>query len=120
MICVLFGRSIAMKTKNRSTYGHSVLYNIIMCLPCEVPKELGNGANDSDFESVVTSEEEIDPFETAEIIRAKWIFDGCKTLDEIVERLEGQIERFKQLKANGWELMHEIDDDYGYIKQTAQ
>lgn len=34
-------------------------------------------------------------FENTDTIRAKWMFDGCKTIDEIIEKLEIEKDRFR-------------------------
>lgn len=65
-------------------------------------------------ESEKSYEEEEDD---SEIIRAKWLYDGCKTLDEIIERLEGQIEYINKLKSENWELIDKVNDDYGFMRQ---
>lgn len=53
------------------------------------------------------------------IIRAKWSLDGCSTIDEIIDRLKEQIESYKQLKEEGWELREKIDDDYGFMYKKS-
>lgn len=66
-----------------------------------------------------TSDEDYTDDENEEIIRAKWIFDGAKTLDEVIDRLKDQIEIIKKMKEDGWELVGEVTDDYGIIRKTA-
>ena len=76
----------------------------------------------TETESEVT-EEELEPEEEEEepyIIRAKWSLDGCATIDEIIERLKQQIEDYKRLKEEGWELKEKIDDDYGFLSKKVQ
>lgn len=58
--------------------------------------------------------------ENQEIIRGKWMLDGCKTLDEVIERLEIVKQSIKEMKEEGWELEDKIDDDYGFMRRTAQ
>lgn len=60
-----------------------------------------------------------DSSESDVIIRAKWMLDDCLTLDEVLLRLEDQIEYFKTLKSEGWELREKISDDYGFLRQRA-
>jgi hypothetical protein len=76
----------------------------------DIGEELELGA-----ESEESQEEEDD--EDYEIIRAKWMFDGASTLDEVIAKLERHIEYIKSLKAEGYELTNTIDDDYGFIRQ---
>lgn len=56
--------------------------------------------------------------ENHSIIRAKWVIDGAKNLDEVIEKYLEEIEFIKRLKADGWELTDAVDDDYGYMKRT--
>lgn len=81
-------------------------------------------AEDTETESEVTEEElereEEEEEEEPYIIRAKWSLDGCATIDEIIERLKQQIEEYKQLKEEGWELKEKIDDDYGFLSKKVQ
>lgn len=51
-------------------------------------------------------------------IRAKWIYDGSRTIDEMIQCLEGQIQYLLQLKAEGWELREPVQDDYGFLVKS--
>lgn len=53
-----------------------------------------------------------------EIIRCKWQGDGAKTLDELIEKLQEFIKHIRLLKAEGWELVTPMEDDYGFIKKN--
>ncbi len=55
--------------------------------------------------------------EDEEIIRMKWIADGSRTLDDVIEKLREQIKFIEGLKEEGWELVRVMVDDYGFIKQ---
>lgn len=68
----------------------------------------------SDSSSVLSSDSD------TEILRAKWMFDGAKTLDEVITCLEKQIEYIKALQEDGWELTGPVDDDYGFMKQKQE
>ena len=75
---------------------------------------------ESDVSSETDSEydEGSDPDdENHSIIRAKWQMDGATTLDECVTKLLNFIEYIKALKEEGWELQHQVDDDYGFIRR---
>jgi hypothetical protein len=76
----------------------------------DIGEELELGADSEE------SQEEEDE-EDYEIIRAKWMFDGASTLDEVIVKLERHIEYIKSLKEEGYELTNTIDDDYGFIRQ---
>lgn len=75
----------------------------------------GESEDQNDHNSEGYTEEEEDD---SEIIRAKWLFDGCGTMDEIITRLEDQIEYIKKLKNDGWELIQPVNDDYGFMRQN--
>ena len=42
-----------------------------------------------------------------------------KTLDEVIEMIESFKQYVIDLKNDGWELIEEVSDDYGYIKQKV-
>ena len=48
-------------------------------------------------------------------IRAKWMLDGCQTLDQVIERLQVQIVAMQQLKRDGYDLSAPVEDDYGHL-----
>jgi hypothetical protein len=50
-------------------------------------------------------------------LRAKWMLDGCRTLYEVVQRLQEEVEYIKQLHQDGWELTSAIEDDWGFLKR---
>lgn len=78
-------------------------------------------SSDSEVMSEITTDEEEQwDEENEDIIRAKWIFDGAKTLDEVIDRLKDQIEVIKKLKEDGWELIDEVADDYGIIRKKSE
>jgi hypothetical protein len=52
-------------------------------------------------------------------VRAKWILDGASTIDEVIAKLEAEIEHYKRMKADRWELEGKIDDDWGFLVQVA-
>jgi hypothetical protein len=52
-------------------------------------------------------------------VRAKWILDGASSIDEVIAKLEGEIEYYKRMKADRWELTGTIDDDWGFLIQVA-
>lgn len=62
-------------------------------------------------------EEGEDDDEDDEIIRAKWMFDGCATLDAIIKRLQEHIVYIEELKSEGWQLTGPVEDDYGFMKK---
>jgi hypothetical protein len=70
-----------------------------------------SNASDSDSDS-----EEYDA--NVEYIRAKWTYDGARNLNEIIDKLNDQIEYIKKLKEDGWELIAPVNDDYGPMKKS--
>lgn len=52
-------------------------------------------------------------------VRAKWILDGASTIDEVIAKLEAEIEHYKRMKAERWELEGTIDDDWGFLVRVA-
>jgi hypothetical protein len=73
--------------------------------------------DDDDYEE---ENEDDDDYEEEEIIRGKWCMDGAKTIDEAIEKLREMIEYLEELKGEGWELIDEIDDDYGFLRKTSE
>jgi hypothetical protein len=69
-------------------------------------------------EETVSDTVSVEEDEDVEIIRAKWILDGCATIADIIERLKAEIEHYTKLKEEGWELTQPVEDDYGYIKKS--
>ena len=67
-----------------------------------------------------TEEDKTDEYEDDETIRCKWVGDGSKTLDELIERLNGFAEYVRHLKQEGWELIETMDDDWGFIRQNPE
>ena len=70
--------------------------------------------HDHETESDILSDSES---EDDEIIRAKWMFDGCSTLDAIIKRLQEHIVYIEELKSEGWQLTGPVEDDYGFMKK---
>jgi hypothetical protein len=49
-------------------------------------------------------------------IRAKWMFDDCETIDQMIERLDQQKEYLGRLKAKGIEPRSPVKDDYAFFE----
>jgi hypothetical protein len=75
---------------------------------------------DDDEENDEEEEDDEDEDVEEEIIRGKWCMDGAKTIDEAIEKLNEMIEYLNELKLEGWELIDEIDDDYGFLRKTTE
>lgn len=72
---------------------------------------------DEEIELEDNESEEFDETKN-QTIRAKWLLDGAKTLDECVKHCHDFIEYLKGLKADGWELQDPVHDDWGFIKRA--
>ena len=71
---------------------------------------------DSNSDSIAEGSES-DWVDNTETLRAKWMLDGCRTLDEVCQRLQEQIWAFRRMQAAGWELTDEVLDDYGSMEK---
>lgn len=80
-----------------------------------VDQQNNDNANELDFDSESSYDDSLDDIE---YIRAKWTYDGARTLDEVIDRLHAQIEYIKSLKTEGWELIDEVSDDYGPMRKA--
>lgn len=80
------------------------------------PPSIQDSDSDENFQDGNDSDEW---WENTETIRAKSIYDGCKNIDEIVRRLNSEIEKFCNLKNQGWELIDVVEDDYGHIRKQT-
>lgn len=49
------------------------------------------------------------------VIRGKHIYENAATIDEIIAKLQKEIEVLEQLKTEGWELKVPVLDDYGFL-----
>jgi hypothetical protein len=52
------------------------------------------------------------------ILCARYLYDGCKTLDEMVKVLREEIEKLQDLKADGWKLAATVANDKGVLVNT--
>lgn len=57
--------------------------------------------------------------EEEDLIRAKWILDGSRSLAEAAARARAFADHLEALNAEGWELAWEMHDDYGVIQRTV-
>lgn len=74
-------------------------------------------AEDTHQEYMSNMDEDPNPNEM--LIRFKWLGDNCSTIDQVITRLEKEIDWYRKMQHDGWELMGAIDDDYGYLKKTV-
>lgn len=50
-----------------------------------------------------------------EYLRCKWIGDGATSIDDLIVKLREHIRFLEVLKANGWEIVGEMRDDWAMI-----
>lgn len=51
------------------------------------------------------------------IERAKWIFDGASTVQEMSSRLRARADQLRELANEGWELREPVQDDYALLQR---
>jgi hypothetical protein len=85
------------------------------CVGYETSSYTSDEVTDTDGEE--NSEEEHEDYDDEHscILRGKWMYDGSKTLDEMIAALQREITLLSDLKNDGWVLEHEVQDDYAYI-----
>ena len=49
------------------------------------------------------------------IMRAKYVYDGCKTIDEMVDSLVEEINMLRSMRDSGVTLREEVDSDYAFL-----
>ena len=52
--------------------------------------------------------------------RVKWLYDKCTTIDEMLERLSGEIEYLEDIRELGAKLEAKSEDDYTRIIAKAE
>jgi hypothetical protein len=50
------------------------------------------------------------------ILRGKWIYDGSKSIDDMILRLQQESVLLEDLKRDGWYLVNEVSHDYACIR----
>lgn len=82
------------------------------CEDCSCDDDVSDEGASNDFD-------EFDD-ENNNILRGKWIYDGSKTIDEMIECLHREIKLLTDLKNDGWSLSHEVNDDYAFITREPK
>ena len=85
------------------------------CDPCDCVSDEGD--DEEDEEEVEEEEEDDLDDENKSILRGKWLYDGSKTIDDMIECLEKEIKFLVDLKNDGWFLTEEVVDDYAFIQR---
>ncbi len=61
----------------------------------------------------------VEPGEDWDVVRAKWTMDGARTLTEAARKLRAFAADLERLEREGWQLAHEVADDYGYLEKRS-
>lgn len=87
-----------------------------------VDDDTDDGADDgADDEADDEADDDSDGFEEefdddhSCILRGKWLFDGSKTIDDMIAALQREIVLLTDLKNDGWVLETDVEDDYAYL-----
>jgi hypothetical protein len=88
------------------------------CAPCICEKEESEcDYEECDCDASCGRSQDTDDWddENGTIVRGKWMFDGCKTISEMVEALQKQILILEEMKSEGWEVSETVHDDYAHL-----
>lgn len=103
---------------------HCNCENDVTYLQCEEEHDCTDSNCDDDEyssdETYESDEEDLDDDENACILRGKWIYDGSKTIDEMVQSLEREIVLLRDLERDGWKVLDVVDDDYARLVRDEQ
>lgn len=53
------------------------------------------------------------------IIRGKSMYDGCDSIDDMIECLQQEAEYLRSLKEQGWRLRSRVVDDYAFVHNPS-
>lgn len=67
------------------------------------------------WELTPSEEDALERGQALEYVRGKWLFDGARTLGELVDRLLDQVERLRRLGRMGYRLVEQVRDDHGAL-----
>jgi len=63
-------------------------------------------------------DEESDDDESEDVIRARWVMDGARTLSQAARKLEAFAQELRELEESGWQLTGPVENDHGVIQQV--
>lgn len=79
-------------------------------------------ADDDDIEleddELFVDDDTADEEDGDDVVRARWVMDGARTLSEAARKLEAFAEELRELEESGWQLIGAVEDDLGIIRQT--
>ena len=73
---------------------------------------------DLDDAELFADDEESDDADGDDVIRARWVMDGARTLSQAARKLEVFAQELRELEESGWQLTAPIEDDHGSIRQV--
>lgn len=86
------------------------------CVGYETSSYTSEEETDTDTDTTDEGEDDDDfDNERSCILRGKWMYDGSKTIDEMIAALQREITLLTDLKSDGWVLEQEVQDDYAYL-----
>lgn len=56
---------------------------------------------------------------TKKIVCARYLYDGCKSMDDMVKALRDEVTYLLDMKAKGWQLETTIANDRGVLVNAA-
>jgi len=65
-------------------------------------------------------EEDKDDIEDLEIVRGKWILEGCDSIEECIASVKCFQEHLEELRDSGYELIQPVEDDYGCLNKNDE
>lgn len=116
MLSYLFGKAASMDTSTATTPtqlstqpqtpppSYTATLDSCKCDPCTC--EI--------CECPIEQDSEV-PVENCKVIRGKFMYDDCSTIEEMIHRLREQIEFLKTLQDEGWNVSGITKDDYTFM-----
>lgn len=117
-----FPKSFAVELEN-GTFSTSILKGGVHHLSTmkKLPKEFNEikhfVVNDAFYDEFIDQISAVQE----DTIRAKWMFDGAKTIEEIVQILKSQACFYEKMAEQGWKLREPgVEDDYGFVTKPLK
>jgi hypothetical protein len=71
-----------------------------------------------DDDELFADDEESEDEESDDVIRARWVMDGARTLEQAARKLEAFAQELRELEESGWQLTSPVENDHGVIRQV--
>jgi len=69
-------------------------------------------------DELFADDEESDDDGSDDVVRARWVMDGARTLEQAARKLEAFAQELRELEDSGWQLTAPIENDHGVIRQV--